>query len=405
MIDSIRSALDTPVIINCFSLIILTVLFWDNRHRNRGSRTSQAEYFQYIVITLMLLLVTDAISFLVVGHPAPACRTTQVVATTVYYALDPLPSYFFIRFTDMALNVPLGKQNRLRRWYFIPVALHLLIALATPFTGWFFQIDAANEYHRGILLPLSFFLSFILMFIAAAKVLGRRIKAGKENGRFSKSVSKNGWLLKFTIIPLIGGAIQVLFYNITYVWHAVVIALLLLYINNQNTEITTDILTGVFNRRQAFDYFDRFVREKEKDRMKTAVAVVVLDINSFKCINDQYGHSSGDKAIIAVARCLETEFQWDDFVCRFGGDEFLVITKHGQTSELEAAVDRVNNRLLRLHEKKSLPCEVSVSAGYALYSRKNSTLDALFKKADEMMFEQKAKLMRRATDKHEERRG
>ena len=400
MIDSIRNALSTPVIINCFSLIILTVLLQDNRHRNRGAKTTQFVFFQYIVIANMLLLITDAISFLVEGNPNPACRTIQVVATMIFYALDPLPSYFFIRFTDMALDIPQAKQNRLKRWYLIPVIIHLLIALATPVTGWFFRIDAVNVYHRGTLLPLSFVLSFILMFIAAAKVLCYRIKAQQKDGQLVKNVTKNNWLLKFTVIPLIGGVIQVLFYNITYVWHATVIALLLVYINNQNTEITTDILTGVYNRRQAFAYFERLVREREKDKANIRIAVVVLDINSFKCINDQYGHISGDHVIIAVARCLETEYHWDDCVCRFGGDEFLVITKHGMVADLNAAVDRVNNRLIRLYEKKILPCEVSVSAGYALYSRKNNTMDALFKKADEMMFEQKAKLLRRSTDKH-----
>ena len=116
-----------------------------------------------------------------------------------------------------------------------------------------------------------------------------------------------------------------------------------MFINNQNTEIATDTLTGVFNRRQAFVYFERFVREQDKEQDEGTVAVMVLDIDSFKSINDQYGHSMGDEAIITVARSLETEFQWNDFICRFGGDEFVVITRHGNTKSLELAIERVNS--------------------------------------------------------------
>ena len=101
----------------------------------------------------------------------------------------------------------------------------------------------------------------------------------------------------------------------------------------------------------------------------------------------------GDEAIITVARCLETEFQWDDFICRFGGDEFLVITKHGRAADIKAVVERVNNHMHTLFEKEVLPFDVSVSAGYAQLSKKNKTMDQLFQKADAMMFEQKAKLL------------
>jgi hypothetical protein len=64
-----------------------------------------------------------------------------------------------------------------------------LITLAIQFTGWFFQIDAVNEYHRGTLLPLSFVYRSCRWLSQPAKVLIRRIKAGKENVKLVKSAS------------------------------------------------------------------------------------------------------------------------------------------------------------------------------------------------------------------------
>jgi len=400
MTETIMVNIQTPVLINLFSLTILVVFLMDSQYKNRGLKSDRYIFFRYIVIANILLLVTDAVTWLAYGRDDPALRMVQVVATLLYYALNPLPSYFFIRFTDIVLNIPPGKQNRFRYWYIIPVALHLIIAVATPFTGWFYRIDEANVYHRGPLLPLSFILSFLLMIVAAFKVLYRYGKAGKQSDDNVRNITEYRWLLKFIIIPLIGGVVQVFCNNVTYVWNFTVIALLMLYINNQNMEITTDTLTKLYNRRQAFFYFDRLMRDWLKDKIDAAVAVVVLDINNFKAINDRYGHIMGDKALIAVSRNLETGFAWDDFVCRFGGDEFLVITKHGKEKEVHTAINRVNNQLHKLYHKEHMPFILSVSAGFAVLSKQTDTLDNLFQKADVMMFEQKAKLMRRASDRN-----
>jgi diguanylate cyclase (GGDEF)-like protein len=391
-------AWEMPIMINGFSLIILFVIYMDNRSKHHEIKSQKYLFFQDMVIANAILLILDGATWLVVGNPDPAFRTVHIAASTVYYILTPLPSYFFICFADEVLNIAVEKKARWKRLYGIPLIANLFLAAASPFTGWFFRIDGMNVYHRGSLLAVSFLLSFMLMILAFTKVLVRYMGARKENRVIAKNFKEYGWMLQITFIPLLGGVLQAFLYNVTYVWNVMVIALLLLYINYQNAEITTDTLTGLYNRRQAFAYFDRFVRERERDQSN--IAVIMMDINNFKAINDHYGHSMGDEAIVAVARCLEAEFQWDDFICRFGGDEFIVITKHGIVADLKETLRRVNESLLSLRKKEEYPFELSLSAGYALYSRRNNTMDALFKKADEMMFKQKARLLRRATDKH-----
>lgn len=390
-------AWEMPLMINCFSLIILFVFFMDNRSKHRELKSQKYLFFQHMVVANAILLILDGVTWLAAGNPDPPFRTVHIVATTIYYALNPLPSYFFVCFADEVLNIAAEKKIRWMRWYAIPLIVNLLLAAATPFTGWFFRIDGMNVYHRGSLLAGSFLLSFGLMILAFIKVLVRYIGARKENKVIARNVKEYGWMLKITFIPILGGVIQAFFNNVTYVWNVTVIALLLLYINYQNVEITTDTLTGLYNRRQAYAYFDRFVRERERENAD--IAVIMMDINNFKAINDHYGHSMGDEAIVAVARRLEAEFKWDDFICRFGGDEFVVITKHGVVADLRETLRRVNESLLSLRKEEECPFELSLSAGYALYSRKNNSMDALFKKADEMMFKQKARLLRRASDK------
>ena len=388
---------EMPILLNCFSLVILFVFYLDNQQRHLENKSQKYFFFQHMVVSNILLLVLDGVTWLVAGSPDPTFRTVNIAASTLYYSLNPLPSYFFLRFTDVVMNVSAEKQRRQVRWYGIPVVLNLLIALATPFTGWFFNIDVANVYHRGSLLPVSFVLSLILLFVAIGKIVLRYAPARKETGAVGKNIKEYRWILEYALIPLLGAAVQVFFYNVTYIWNFTVIGLLILYINYQNAEITTDTLTGLYNRRQSFAYFDRFLRERTREKLN--IAVVMIDINNFKHINDCYGHTLGDEAIIAVARVLEEEFKWDDFICRFGGDEYVVITKHGDLKTLKAILQSVNDHLMALHCEGRFQFELSVSAGFAQYSRKCKTLDALIKLADEMMFEQKAKLLRRSSDK------
>jgi diguanylate cyclase (GGDEF)-like protein len=404
MLEVVMKAWEMPVAINGFSLIILFIFYLDNRSKHHEFKSQKYFFFQHMVIVNIILLVLDGITYIVAGNPDPAARTAHIVVSTVYYSLTPLPSYFFICFADVVLSVPAEKRRRLATfWYSIPIVLNLIVSVVTPFTGWFFRIDETNLYHRGSLLLISFLLSFVLIVIAFVKVLIAYIKAKKENKVFARNIKEYGWMLKFTFIPILGGVMQAFLYNVTYVWNVTVIALLVLYINYQNAEITTDSLTGLNNRRQAYTYFDRFVREK--DRLQTNIAVIMMDINNFKSINDRFGHNMGDEAIITVARCLEAEFPWDDFICRFGGDEFIVITKHGTPAHIREVMQRVNDSLTSLNKREYCPFELSLSAGYAIYSKKNHTMDALFKKADAMMFEQKAKLMRRSSDRRKPRSG
>ena len=387
---------EMPVIINSFSLSILLVLLLSNHKKHHQFKSQKYLFFQYMVLTNVTLLLLDTATWFVLGDTSPLSRTLNYVVTTLYYLADPLPSYFFICFADTVLNIPPEKKMKLRLVYLVPVVLHALLTVLTPFTGWLFTFDAANVYHRGPLLFVSFVLSYALMVLAFVKTVVYMIRNRRENRVTGKSDQEYSWLLKFTFIPLIGGVIQILDYNVTYVWNVTVIALLIFYINYQNVEITTDTLTGLYNRRQAYAFFDRFVREQERD--KANIALMMMDINNFKSINDRFGHIMGDEAIITVARVLEAELEWDDFICRFGGDEFVVITKHGSVPHLQSVMRRINENLAGKNAQGGCPFQLSLSMGYALYSKKNDSMDALFKIADEMMFEKKAKMMRRASD-------
>ena len=151
---------------------------------------------------------------------------------------------------------------------------------------------------------------------------------------------------------------------------------------------TTDALTGLANRRR-FD--EEFPREIERARRHgLPLAVIMIDLDGFKPVNDTHGHGVGDQLLATVAVALESQARANDLVVRLGGDEFAVLAPDTSpegvslfASRLEAAVERVRI------EVPDGEIRVGASMGIALYPQNGMTPEALLSQADEAMYADK----------------
>ena len=135
-----------------------------------------------------------------------------------------------------------------------------------------------------------------------------------------------------------------------------------------------DPLTGVINR-GAFEQLHKALKQRA-----IPIALMIVDVDKFKGVNDRYGHVIGDKVLQKVAGILKRNFRPQDFVARIGGDEFAVImTDIGseQESAVQEKVEKMNRELRA--PKDGLPA-VSLSVGAAL--SRNGFPDDLYQKAD-----------------------
>jgi diguanylate cyclase (GGDEF)-like protein len=106
---------------------------------------------------------------------------------------------------------------------------------------------------------------------------------------------------------------------------------------------TTDALTGVPNRRAMDEHLaDEMARAR---RYGTPLAVVMLDLDHFKLLNDHYGHAAGDQVLRHVARVLEGEKRRGDTIARYGGEEFVAILSHADGTAAQIWAERVRARL------------------------------------------------------------
>jgi len=149
-----------------------------------------------------------------------------------------------------------------------------------------------------------------------------------------------------------------------------------------------DSLTGLPSRTLFNDRFAMMIAETKRNDKKTAF--IMLDLDHFKDVNDNFGHDTGDELLKEVSRRLVSILRQTDTVCRMGGDEFALLISDVSAKEM---IDEVAQRILLiigkpfiLHGNEQM---ISASVGIAIYSEDGETIETLIKHADAAMYQAK----------------
>jgi len=150
-----------------------------------------------------------------------------------------------------------------------------------------------------------------------------------------------------------------------------------------------DGLTDLYNRHFMEIALDRELRRAT--RHQQTLAVLVLDIDYFKAFNDTYGHEAGDVVLREVAGTMRQTIRSEDIVCRFGGEEFVVILPELSTEEAVARAESLRHMVseIRLHYRGEPLNEVTISIGVAMYPYNADTVEQLLWVADRALYEAK----------------
>ena len=154
-----------------------------------------------------------------------------------------------------------------------------------------------------------------------------------------------------------------------------------------SAKVREDQLTGVLNRRGLEEEYARAVAISERRREPLSVAV--LDIDDFKLLNDTYGHQAGDGVLAHVARVMKATVRPSDAVCRYGGEEFVILLSGTGTDNALTAIGRVQRELLRrAFAQGDQRVLVTFSAGVA-ERRTGEEREAVIARADGAMYQAK----------------
>ncbi len=153
---------------------------------------------------------------------------------------------------------------------------------------------------------------------------------------------------------------------------------------------TRDELTGLFNRRYMEDSLDREIRRAIRDG--EALGVLMMDLDHFKRLNDEFGHAAGDFSLRQIGQFLQANVRAEDIACRFGGEEFVVILPKASTEHTRRRAEslRLGIRGLRAeHGGPSFPM-MTMSVGVAAYPQHGATGESLLRAADDALYRAKA---------------
>ncbi|MBT8438093.1 MAG: diguanylate cyclase [Gammaproteobacteria bacterium] len=149
-----------------------------------------------------------------------------------------------------------------------------------------------------------------------------------------------------------------------------------------------DVLTGLANRSLLMDRLSHAITQA--DRQEGLLAVLFLDLDRFKAVNDLYGHDAGDSLLRHVAERLRACVRAGDTIARIGGDEFVVVLENlGDQNDVNIVVETIRNGFEQPFSVNLHSIKQGISIGVAIYPHDAAQIEALIKHADTLMFKDK----------------
>ncbi|HET9588024.1 MAG TPA: diguanylate cyclase [Anaerolineales bacterium] len=183
-------------------------------------------------------------------------------------------------------------------------------------------------------------------------------------------------------------ATYLLLFVISFFWSSGFILMVSQRLRNDLMEVaTTDVLTRLPNRRATHGFL-----EKELSRAKrngSEFSVLLIDIDNFKQVNDRWGHAAGDKVLVRTAGIFQAIIRKQDWVGRWGGEEFLMIFPGSPSSDAKSLAERVRSEIAGVrYQHAGASFGITVSIGVA-GADQTSTLDEVLKEADDALYKAK----------------
>ena len=216
----------------------------------------------------------------------------------------------------------------------------------------------------------------LLLIVLIGKYADRKEYAEKE---------KHGKLIFADSIVFVA----IVIYGTTFfpyvIWIGQMLVLLYVYMQSQRSSIYHDELTHLNNRRLMIKNIS------DKIKSEKPWSLIMIDVNSFKSINDNYGHSEGDRALVEVASVLDVLARENGYSSyRYGGDEFTILVDSNEEEKIVEFCRNIDVRMAEHNEELNAPYLLQVSSGYSIYDEDNmATIPDIIEEADKRMYEDK----------------
>ncbi|NLN45527.1 MAG: GGDEF domain-containing protein [Clostridiaceae bacterium] len=363
--------------INGLALAILAVVFSGSWNRSTRYPRDQ-RLFRALVLSNAFMLIVDTGMWSFSGQSGATAGILLRTSTVLYFLVHPLPCLLWSLYAELQLNRGIVRGGPRLAFLSLPVVLHSVLVLISLKTGFLFDFTDRNTYARGPGIYITFIVCYGYLLGTTIQILLLRNRVRREERRS---------LLFFVIPPSLGGLIQILTFGLVLIWPGMVLSLLLIYLRVLYRRLRTDHLTGLHNRSQLEEYLAHKWNERGRRQL---IAGIMIDVDSFKQINDRFGHAAGDEALERTGDILRSSLRNDDFICRYGGDEFAVVLMIHHLDDLTKAVARIHETAEQFNQMEETPYDIHLSCGYDVLDPNVTTaVDAFIAHLDRLMYESK----------------
>lgn len=365
------------IILSCIALGVLCICMWENDRIKKENKWLY--YLTYIMIILAAFAEWLGVQW---GDNTDIPQKAIVIAKCADYILTPIAGSMFIAQTRI--------KNIWSKILFAVIGSNTVFQVISAFTGWMVNVDENNHYTHGRYYFVYMIVYLIVAVITVVEFIIYGSKYRKQNKRSLYAV------LALTIIgigmqEIIGNGCRTAYITLT-------VSSILMYIHiteyyqmavddhvlKQEKQIVTDSLTGILNRYA----YDKTIEElSSEDALPDDLAVISIDLNGLKNVNDSHGHDAGDELICGAARCIETVFSPFGKCFRIGGDEFVVIANMTR-EQAEQSIEALEQKSLQWRGKKSEYLRMAVGTAFAS-DYTEIAIEQLTRAADLSMYDSK----------------
>ena len=357
---------------NIISILLIGTLYLANRQKAEYDRDMRL--LQQMMVTIGIANISDCCVYYLAGSSNIVIKVLVFLSGSGLFLGNVMIGYLWAKFIMVHMNIPFSdiRRNIYRTIGLISIVL-LVINIFYPLV---FSVSD-GRYQRGFAYII--FLIFAAFYILDSLYL------------YVKRVRKNGSLKLFPVhlflIPVIlGVVIQAFFIEISITWTSIAISVAGIMTALKNEIIFTDCLTGLYNR-----VYLEFLHKRACNKKDCWVSGIMIDLNGFKQINDNYGHAEGDLALCIVADLLRKSFSEYGVVTRYAGDEFVIMLNTTDDQLIQKIIKSAKKNFVTENEKNDKPYQLSASMGYAITNLSNETIDDFMNRIDEQMYQDKMK--------------
>ena len=364
---------------------IVILLIFINYIRKYNTDRFQRNLFCSLLIFYLVSIISDLIFLLYRGVPGDFAFMLLYVVRSTYYLFLALSYYHVVAFIDYMVFRSISRTRGILLVTYTIFVIHAFILVFNHKSGFYFYINPKdNLFHRGSHYFIRPLISYCSMLFALAD-LGVRYA--------SVRISQYAMFVTLLLVFFLGATVDLLLITTYLIWPFGDAALLYSYFFIVQADSRLDPLTGIGNRFSFNEFTDKLSRHITGDSW----AIVMIDMDHFKAINDTLGHQEGDNALRDMAAIIKNCLKGNDFAARYGGDEFVLTIKVEKGTEdrieklikeMQAEVDLFNARNIR-------PFKLEFSYGYDIYIQDGRQSVAEFlNHIDSLMYKNKEKRRR-----------